>query len=352
MSALASRISRIRPPSAEAAEAARRCLDDKTKPVGSLGRLEELAIRLAAIHGRLDFATRPRAVVIFAADHGVTAQGVSAYPREVTAQMVRNFASGGAAINVLARQMEARPVIVDMGVAGEPEWPDVVVDRRLRPGTADMTLGAAMSVENAARAVEEGVRIAEELVADEGIRVLATGDMGIGNSTAAAALTAVFTGEAVSTVTGRGTGLDDERLARKIGVVARALECNRPSRDRPLEALAAVGGFEIGAIAGLVVGAAARRIPVVIDGFIAGAGALVAAALAPAAVEYMIASHRSSEPGHGAALQSLGLEPLLDLGLRLGEGTGAVLALPLLDAASAILREMASFESSGVSRKI
>jgi nicotinate-nucleotide--dimethylbenzimidazole phosphoribosyltransferase len=330
-----------------AAEARRR-IDGKTKPPGSLGRIEEVAVRLASIFAGTEFEISPRAVVVLAADHGVARQGVSAYPSAVTAQMVRNFAAGGAAVNVLARQMSARTVIVDMGVAGRNDWPAEVRRCALGPGTADLSVGPAMSEAQAEAGILAGAALVADLCGD-GCRLVATGEMGIGNTTAAAALTAVFTGRPAAEATGRGTGLSDEALARKISIVERALDCNRPSPRRPLEALARVGGFEIAGLVGVILGGAAARIPVLLDGFIAGAAALVAVSLSPVAGAYLLAGHRSAETGHGAALAALGLEPLLDLGLRLGEGTGALLALPILDAASRILREMASFESAGVS---
>ena len=340
--------SRIEPADTRAAAATQRLLDGKTKPPGSLGRLEELAVRLASIYGDTRYATAPRAVIVMAADHGVACRGVSAYPQAVTAQMVHNFAAGGAAINVLARQMAARTVIVDIGVAGTNDWPGSVRRCTVADGTADLSAGPAMSVVEARAAIGAGAAIVAELVR-EGVRVVATGEMGIGNTTAAAALTAVFAARAAAAVTGRGTGIDDPGLARKIAVVEQALARNRPSAERPLEALAAVGGFEIAGLVGVILGAAAERVAVVLDGFITGAAALVAVTIAPQARDYLIASHRSAEPGHRAALGALALDPLFDLGLRLGEGTGAMLAMPLLDAAGAILREMASFESAGVS---
>ena len=343
-------IAEIRPADSHWARRAARALDDKTKPQGSLGRLEEVGIRLAGIHGTLEIATEPRAVAVMAADHGVVRQGVSAFPAEVTVQMLRNFASGGAAVNVLAREMRARTRIVDVGVAADVEWPAEIRRAKVALGTADMSVGPAMSEFEARAAVEVGIEVARELVRD-GARVIATGDMGIGNSTAAAALTAVFTGEPASAVTGRGTGVDDTALERKIATIVRALEVNRPDPAKPLAALAAVGGLEIAAITGLVLGGAAARVPVVLDGYIAGSAALVAVALAPRASDFLFAGHRSAERGHRAALAKLDLEPLLDLGMRLGEGTGALLALPILDAAARILREMASFESAGVSRR-
>ena len=341
--------SKISEPDRTVAVEAQRRLDDKTKPLGSLGRVEEIAVQLAAIHGRVEFETEPRAVVVMAADHGVACQGVSAYPQEVTVQMVRNFASGGAAINVLARQMQVRTVIVDMGVAGGGPWPPEVRSLAVARGTADMTLGPAMSVAQAEQALEAGARLARELAAD-GARVFATGEMGIETTTAAAALTAVFTGRSPEEVTGRGTGIDDGALTRKISVVKQALERNRPVPERPLEALSKVGGLEIAGLAGMILGAAAVRVPVLLDGFITGAAALVAVALVPSAQPFLFAAHRSREPGHAAVLAKLDLRPILDLDLRLGEGTGAVLALPILDAAGRILREMASFESARVSR--
>jgi nicotinate-nucleotide--dimethylbenzimidazole phosphoribosyltransferase len=345
---LATLTSQIVPPDAEAAATAQRVLDGKTKPPGSLGRIEEIAARLASIYRAPRFATSPRAVIVMAADHGVAGQGVSAYPQAVTAQMVHNFAAGGAAINVLARQMQARTEIVDMGVAGANAWPSSVRRCAVGPGTADLSLGPAMTVAEAERAILTGAAIVGELAA-AGVRVVATGDMGIGNTTAAAALTAVFTESAPSAVTGRGTGIDERALVTKIAVIERALECNRPSERRPLESLAGVGGFEIAGLVGVILGGAAEKVAVVLDGFIAGAAALVAVALAPAARGYLFAGHRSAEPGHRAALAALRLDPILDLGLRLGEGTGAVLAMPMLDAGARILAEMASFESAGIS---
>ena len=339
---------------AEAAAEACRLFDGKTKPVGSLGRLEELAARLAAIGGevgpgRVEVRTRPRAVVVMAADHGVSARGVSAYPTEVTSQMVRNFAAGGAAVNVLARQMEAETVIVDMGVSGDGEWPPGVRRVRIGRGTRDFTVGPAMDAGEARAAIDAGITLAEGL-ADRGVRVIGTGEMGIGNTTAAAALVAAFTGRPAAEVTGRGTGIDDKALSLKTEVVRRALDRHRPDRSDPLSILSALGGYEIAGLTGLILGAAARRRAIVLDGFITGAAALAASALSPAAGDYLIASHVSAEIGHWHALKALGLQPLFDLGLRLGEGTGALLAMPLLDAASGLLIEMASFESAGVSR--
>jgi nicotinate-nucleotide--dimethylbenzimidazole phosphoribosyltransferase len=321
-------------------------LDRKTKPRGSLGRLEDLACRLAAAYGTADPPLPAKAVVVMAADHGVAEDGVSAYPQEVTAQMVKNFLAGGAAINVLARQQGARVVVADLGTKCPADLPQVR-DCRLGPGTANFTRGPAMSRETAARALEVGIRLASELAA-EGVGLLGVGDMGIGNTTAASALTAAFTGQLPERVTGRGTGIDDGRLRLKVGAVERALRVNRPDPADPLGVLAKVGGFEIAGLAGVLLGAAARRVPVVLDGFITGAAALAAVGLCPPARDYLIASHRSVEPGAEVVLRHLGLRPLLDLDMRLGEGTGAVLAMNLAEAALHVLKEMATFEAAGV----
>jgi nicotinate-nucleotide--dimethylbenzimidazole phosphoribosyltransferase len=334
----------IKPVDATVAARAQALLDGKTKPRRSLGRLEDLACRLAGIHGSLPPLPR-KAVVAMAADHGVAAEGVSAYPAEVTAQMVRNFAAGGAAINVLARQAGARVVVVDMGTRSVAV-PDGVRDRQLGPGTANFTRGPAMTREQAVCGLETGIAIAAEL-AGAGINLLGVGDMGIGNTTAASAITVVFTGATVEQATGRGTGIDETARRLKMAAIERALAVNRPGPD-PIDVLAKVGGFEIAGLAGVMLGAAARRIPVLLDGFITGAAALAAVALCPPLRDYLIASHRSIEPGHEAVLRSLGLMPLLDLGLRLGEGTGAVLAMNLAEAAVRILHEMADFTAAGV----
>jgi nicotinate-nucleotide--dimethylbenzimidazole phosphoribosyltransferase len=321
-----------------------------TKPPGSLGRLEELGARLSAITGRIPPTVGRRAVIVFAADHGVAADGVSAYPQAVTAQMVANFLRGGAAINVLARQAQARVLVVDMGVVGPvPDRPELW-RRRIGPGTRSFAREPAMSREQARASVEAGIEVASRVVSD-GVGLLACGEMGIGNSTAAAALTAVFTGRPAREVAGRGTGIDDETLERKVRLLEQALELHMPGREDPLGALAAVGGFEIGAIAGAILAAAAGRVPFVLDGFIATAGALVAQALSPVSASFLIAAHRSVEPGHRAALDQLGAAPLFDLGLRLGEGTGAALAFPLVEAAARVLAEMATFAEAGVSDK-
>jgi nicotinate-nucleotide--dimethylbenzimidazole phosphoribosyltransferase len=281
-----------------------------------------------------------------AADHGVAAEGVSAYPAEVTAQMVQNFAAGGAAINVLARQAGARVVVVDMGTKAAVNAAGVL-DHRLGPGTANMARGPAMSRETALRAVEVGIQLASRLV-DEGIGVIGLGEMGIANTTAASTITAVLTGLPPAEVTGRGTGIDDERRRRKVAIIEQALAVNHASASDPLDVLAKLGGFEIAGLAGVALGAAARRVPVVVDGFITAAAMLVAVRLCAPLRHYLIAGHRSVEPGHGVILRELELSPLLDLELRLGEGTGAALALHLIEAALRILREMATFDAAGV----
>lgn len=324
-----------------------RILDNKTKPRGSLGRLEALAAHLAAIRGTSEVPPLEKAVVVMAADHGVAASGVSAYPQEVSAQMLLNFAGGGAAVNVLAKAAGARVVAVDMGVLQPVDAPAIEACR-LGPGTKNLELEPAMTRQQGARAVEYGVALARDLI-DQGTSLIALGEMGIGNTTAASALTHVFTGSPVSEVTGKGTGIDDVALRRKIEVVENAVHRSGARSSNPWHAMCELGGFEIAGLAGVAIGAAARRVPVVLDGFITGAAALFADAVAPNVRSYFIASHRSAEPGHHIALRELGLLPLLELGLRLGEGSGAALALPIIDAAVHILNEMATFEAAGVS---
>lgn len=332
------------------AEAAARS-DRLTKPRGSLGRLEDLGSRLAAIARACPPPVPERATVcLFAGDHGVLAQGVSPWPREVTAQMVANICAGGAAVSVLARQLGADIVVTDVGVA-TPIPPAPVTDVQLRsraiaPGTADLSQGPAMTPEQTRAALDIGAQTAQQAVAD-GAQLLITGEMGIGNTTPAAALIAAFTGLPAAGVTGRGTGIDDTTLARKTELVTRAVAQLSPDAT-PVEILGAVGGFEIAALAGLIVGGASAGVPVLLDGAIAASAALVACAAVPAARGYLIAGHRSVEPGSTAALRHLDLPPLLDLDMRLGEGTGAVLALPLVRAAAHILREMATFDDAAV----
>jgi nicotinate-nucleotide--dimethylbenzimidazole phosphoribosyltransferase len=336
----------VRPVDRDAAARAQSRLDHKTKPRGSLGRLEELACRLAAVYRTSEPALPARAVVVMAGDHGVAEEGVSAYPQEVTGQMVKNFLTGGAAINVLARQHGARVVVADLGTKDPVQLPQVR-DLRLGPGTANFARGPAMSRETAVRALEAGIGLAGEL-AGEGVGLLGVGEMGIANTTASSAITAALTGQAPAQVTGRGTGIDDERLLNKVGAIEQALQVNRPDAADPLDVLAKVGGFEIGGLAGVMLGAAAHRVPVLLDGFITGAAALIAVGLCPAVRDYLVASHRSVEPGHHAVLAQLALRPLFELDMRLGEGTGAVLAMNLAEAALRVLGEMATFDAAGV----
>jgi nicotinate-nucleotide--dimethylbenzimidazole phosphoribosyltransferase len=333
-------------PIAGAALEAQRHLDALTKPPGSLGRLEELAVRLVALTGRAPRVAAP-VIFTFAADHGVVAEGVSAYPQSVTAQMVENFLRGGAAVNVLARQAGARVVVADLGVATPLGAPAGLVVRRIAAGTANMAVGPAMTREQALDAIAAGSTLAEEAIAT-GADLLGTGEMGIGNTTAASAITAAITGAPADLVTGRGTGVDEAGHARKVAVVRRALEVNTPDAGDGLDVLAKVGGFEIAGLIGVILAGAAHRVPVALDGFIAGAAALVAVTLAPDARHALFASHRSAEPGHALALRHLGLEPYLALDMRLGEGTGAALFVPLARAAASIYTEMATFKSAGV----
>jgi nicotinate-nucleotide--dimethylbenzimidazole phosphoribosyltransferase len=323
-------------------------LDRLTKPPGSLGRLEELAAWYVAATREMKPAIPKAAVYTLAADHGVTAEGVSAYPGEVTAQMVLNFLRGGAGVNVLAAQVGAEVRVVDIGVAHEFGPVPGLLARKVARGTGNFLREPAMRRDQAVRALEVGVALACE-AADEGIGLLGTGEMGIGNSTASAAIIAVMTGRPVAEVTGRGTGVDEAGYRRKVGVIEQALARHRPVAGDALDVLAKVGGFEIAGLAGLILGAASRRVPVVLDGFITGAAALIAAGMQPLCRDYLVASHRSAEPGHAAALERLGLMPLLDLGLRLGEGTGACLGIGLVLAALAVLTRMATFEEAGVS---
>ncbi|MGB2695292.1 MAG: nicotinate-nucleotide--dimethylbenzimidazole phosphoribosyltransferase [Dehalococcoidia bacterium] len=331
----------------KAMQEARERLDRLTKPRGSLGRLEDLAVLLAGITGRVRQQLANKAIVLMAADHGVVAEGVSAYPQAVTAQMVTNFLGGGAAISVLARQAGARVLVVDMGVAAElPRHPDLV-SRKIASGTGNMARGPAMTRAQAEQAISNGIEIAAQEIA-RGADLLATGDMGIGNTTASSAVTAALLGCRVDAVTGRGAGLDDEGVARKIATIERALAINQPKAGDPIDVLAKVGGFEIAGLAGVILQSAAERVPVILDGFVSGAAALVACRLCPTLGDRLLAAHRSVEPGHGMILEALALEPLLDLDLRLGEGTGAALAMHLVDDALAVLDEMATFEEAGV----
>ena len=347
MQLLESAISRVGALDNAAMAAARDRQDRLTKPLGSLGRLEEIAIQVAGIQGCARPEVSPKAVFVLAGDHGVVAEGVTAYPQSVTAQMLANFVAGGAAINVLARQVGARVVLADMGVAAEVEPTAGLAGTKVAPGTRNFAEVPAMTRSEAVRSLETGIGLVERECA-RGLRLAATGDMGIGNTTASAAMIAALTGRPPRSVTGRGTGIDDARLARKTAVIERALALHRPDPDDPLDVLMKVGGFEIGGLAGVIIGAAAHRVPVVLDGLISGAAALVAVGLAPRVRDFLIAGHLSPEPGHRVCLRHLRLRPLLDLGMRLGEGTGAALAMALVEAAVRALNEMATFEEAGV----
>jgi nicotinate-nucleotide--dimethylbenzimidazole phosphoribosyltransferase len=329
-------------------------LDSLTKPPRSLGRLEELAAQVAVVQGTVRPNVESKALIVAAGDHGVVAEGVSPYPQDVTRQMVANIASGGAAINQVAASVGANVTVVDVGVQGDGIPAEGIESRVIAHGTNNMCDGPAMSREEAARACLVGIELAHSAIAG-GVRLLGTGEMGIGNTTAASALTAAYTGSDPRSVVGPGTGLDEHGVAHKADVVSRALEVNHesladPTGD-PLGVLAAVGGLEIACLAGVVIGAASRRTCVVADGFISGSAVLAATRLCPGARPYVFASHRSAEPGHEIVLLALAAEPVLDLGMRLGEGTGAALAMGIIDAACAVLRNMATFEEAGVSEK-
>ncbi|MCC2642921.1 MAG: cobT [Nitrospira sp.] len=341
---------RIQPPDHEVVSQVQARLDRLTKPPGSLGRLEELAMRYATITGEVKPNVPRGALFTFAADHGVATEGVSAYPREVTPQMVLNFLRGGAGVNVLARHVGVEVRVVDIGVAYEFGPLPGLIQKKVMAGTKNMVLEPAMSREQAMEALQVGVDLATE-AAREGIGLIGTGDMGIGNTTPSAAITAVMTARSVADVTGRGTGIDEAAHAHKVAIIQQALDRHRPHQTDALDVLAKVGGLEIAGLAGLILGAAAARVPMVLDGFIAGAAALIAVGLQPCCRDYLIASHRSVERGHQAILDHLGLKPLFDLDLRLGEGTGACLGMSLVQASVKILTEMATFDEAGVSKR-
>jgi nicotinate-nucleotide--dimethylbenzimidazole phosphoribosyltransferase len=351
MSLLNTTLNRIAPQDAASRAAARNRLSQLTMPYWALGRLMDLAEDLAGITASVRPPVARKTIVTMAGDHGVAASGVSKYPQEVTAQMVFNFVAGGAGINALARLVGAKVVVVDMGVAADLSQlakEEKIVSKRIAPGTANMAVGPAMSREEAIRSIEAGIEIALALA--DSTDVFGTGEMGIGNTTPSSAIVATLSGCSVEEATGRGTGIEEEQFKHKIKVIEEALSINRPDPSDALDVLAKVGGFEIGGIAGLILGAAFLRKPVLVDGFISTAGALIAKALSPVAAEYMIAAHRSVEQGHRIALNHLGKLPLLDLDLRLGEGTGAALAMHHVEAAVRILTEVATFEEASVSK--
>jgi len=340
----------IKPLDNEAMSKTRKRQDDLTKPQGSLGQLESLSIQIAGIKRNPRPRIAQKVIFTLAGDHGVTKEGVSAYPSEVTPQMVYNFLRGGAAINVLARYIGARVVIADLGVASILERHPDLSDRKVGMGTQNMAKGPAMSKEEAIRSIEAGMELVEKELS-KGVDILGTGDMGIGNTTASSAITAALTGADVAAVTGRGTGLDDKGWEKKVKVIQKALERNRPDPKDAIDVLSKVGGFEIGGITGVILAGARYRIPVVLDGFISGAAALIATSLSPQVKPYLIASHQSAEMGHKKILEYLDLIPLLNLNMRLGEGTGAALGISLVEASLKILDEMATFSEAGVSEK-
>jgi nicotinate-nucleotide--dimethylbenzimidazole phosphoribosyltransferase len=348
MSLLHDTLARINPVDTDLLKQAQAKLDNKTKPLGSLGRLEEFARRFASITGALEPDTEKKVIFTFAADHGVVEEGVSAFPKEVTPQMVLNFLRGGAGINVLARHGGVDVRVVDMGVDYDFGTIPGLIDRKIARGTRNFAKGPAMLREQAIAALEVGIDLANGCKG-EGVAMAGTGEMGIGNTTAASAIIAAFTGMPAEQVTSRGTGINDAALNTKILVIKQALQVNRPDPADPLDVLTKVGGLEIAGIAGLIIGCAANRIPVVVDGFISTAGALIAAGMHPAIREYLFAAHESVEIGHRFMLDHLGAEPILDLKLRLGEGTGAALSMGLIEAGVKILKEMATFGEAGVS---
>lgn len=345
---LATLLGQIQDTNAVVAAETQQRLDRLTKPQGSLGRLEELAVQYCAITGDRKPAVPRAMVVTFAADHGVVEEGVSAYPQDVTAQMVLNFLRGGAGVNVLARHTDVEVRVVDIGVAHDFGPIPGLLHRKLMSGTRNMLQAPAMDRTTAEEAIRTGMELAADAV-HQGIGLIGTGEMGIGNTTASAAIVSVLTGTTVEEVTGLGTGIDEHGLARKISVIERSLAARHPDPSDALDVLSKVGGLEIAGMAGVMLGSAAARVPVVLDGFIAGAAALIAVGLQPRCRQYMIASHRSVERGHRVLLDRLQLKPLFDLDLRLGEGTGACLGIGLVRAAVKILMEMATFDEAGVS---
>lgn len=352
-------IKSITPVKSEFAERAQKRLDNLTKPPGSLGRLEEFAKKLVAITENPMPEFDKKVIFTFAGDHGVVDEGVSAYPKEVTRQMVFNFLRGGAGINVLARHAGAEVVVIDIGVdydftkAGDSPLKGglggLFISKKVVSGTRNIRKGPAMTKDEAVQCIEVGIALAYEY-ANKGYKLFCTGDMGIGNTTPSSAIAAVLTARPVSEVTGKGTGISDGSLKNKIKVIEDVISLNKPDPADPLDVLAKVGGAEIGGIAGLIIGAAANRIPVVIDGFISTAGALIAYCMEPRTKDYMFAAHNSVEIGHKAMLEKIGLRPILDLDLRLGEGTGAALAMLMIEAGLKIYKEMATFGEAGVSK--
>lgn len=352
MKILKQTISRIEKVNTTLQSQTRTRLDNLTKPKGSLGRLEEIAQRVVNITGKHDYMIRNKVIFTMAGDHGVADIGVSAFPKEVTEQMVYNFVRGGAGINVLARHAGAKVVVVDMGVACDLKRTEGVIIKKVAYGTANIADGPAMSREQAVESLENGIEAFEEQYNDEKIDLVGTGEMGIANTTPSSAIVSVLTGLSPDKATGRGTGIDDKVLCRKTEAVKNALRVNSVDVSDGIDVLAKLGGFEIGGLAGVILAAAARKVPVVVDGFISTAAAMIAAVIEPDVKEYMFSAHSSAEPGHKVMLEKLGLDPLLDLKLRLGEGTGAALGMSLIEAAMKILNEMATFDDAGVSNSM
>ncbi|MFH1753458.1 MAG: nicotinate-nucleotide--dimethylbenzimidazole phosphoribosyltransferase [Candidatus Omnitrophota bacterium] len=350
MSKLADTIEKIKRVDYSISDKAQKKLDSLTKPQGSLGRLEDLAKQVVNITGNLSPTIENKVIFTLAGDHGITDEGVSAFPKEVTPQMVYNFLKGGAGINVLAKHVGARVVVADLGVACDLKGDPGLLIAKVNYGTKNMAKGPAMSRNEAIKSIENGIEIFESAL-KEGIDIAGTGDMGIGNTTASSAITSVITKASVEDVTGRGTGIGNKSLSKKVSLIKEAIQINAPDPCDALDVLSKVGGFEIGGIAGIILSAASRRIPVVLDGFISAAGALLAYQLAPETREYMIAAHTSVEKGHRIALDFMKLEPLLALNLRLGEGTGAALGISIVEASVKILTQMATFESASVSQR-
>lgn len=347
MNNLENLIAKIEPLDQNAMQKASERLDNLTKPIGSLGVLEDIVIKLAGITGEIIPRVKNKMVIVMAGDHGVVEEGVSAALQSVTPQMVYNFLNGGAGINVLARHAGAEVKVVDVGVADKSLSHPGLISKKIRLGTANMTKGPAMSREEALQAINVGIEIAQEEI-DKGINLLATGEMGIGNTTPSSAILAAYSTVDVPSIVGTGVGLDEAGVHRKIKAVERALEVNKPDPADPIDVMAKVGGLEIAAMTGLFLGSASRKVPIVMDGFISGAAALIACKLAPRVKDYIIASHLSQEPGHKLVLEIMGLKPMLRMNMRLGEGTGAALAFNIIEAATRIMSEMATFEEAGV----
>ncbi|AEE91230.1 Nicotinate-nucleotide--dimethylbenzimidazole phosphoribosyltransferase [Tepidanaerobacter acetatoxydans Re1] len=351
MTKLEQTLQQIKPLDEEVMEKTQARLDDLTKPVGSLGMLENIAKQIAGITGSVVPELPKKAAILMAGDHGIVKEGVAPFPQEVTPQMVLNFVNGGAAMSVLARHENAKLYVVDIGVASDlPDVPNII-KRKVAYGTKNMAEGPAMTYEEATQAVEVGIDIAE-MVIREGAGIIAIGEMGIGNTSPSSAIIATYSNLPVKNVVGRGTGVDDEKLKIKIAAIEKALTVNKPNPKNPLDVLSKVGGFEIAGLTGVILACAANRVPVIIDGFISGAAAVIAKEMSPLAVNYMLGSHLSEEPGHKIILDFLGIKPILMMNMRLGEGTGAALAMNVIDASLKILKEMSTFSEAGVSNKL